>query len=372
MKLTVGTFNVENLMARFDYQAPDRPEHEEPEVLLYDLLGKDDYRLLKAALTLAKADDIRQITAQAVNELDADILCLQEVESLDVLDRFNEQYLRKTPRGAYAHAYLIEGNDRRGIDVAVMSREGLPLSVRSNRHLKVRDLPVLDYWRQRLGPDLNEYNDRNPEKLARTAFNRDCLEIRLEAAGTQLTIFNCHFKSLAPDRGRTRAERLIESIAVRGIIEERFPDQRQGQWIVVGDLNDHEEQIRVRALRAGEEAIAEGEVRRGDFALRRETVPPSGLVPLLDKGFSEDLLLRLPDPLDRWTHYWAEGNAFSALDRMLASRALAKRNPASLPRIVRSGLPYRVPTLAVPRYPRVGWDRPKASDHCPMAIEIEV
>lgn len=372
MKLTVGTFNVENLMSRFDYSAPDRAEHEEPEVLLYDLLGKEEYKLLKAALTLAKADDIRQITAQAINELDADILCLQEVESLDVLDRFNEQYLRKTPRGAYAHAYLVEGNDRRGIDVAVMAREGFPLSVRSHRHLRVRELKELDYWRQRLGPDLNEYNDRNPEKLNRTVFNRDCLEVRLEAPGASLTILNCHMKSMAPDRSRTRAERLIESIAVRQIVEERFPDPAKAQWLVVGDMNDHDEQIIARQLRGVGDKAAPGEIERGGFALKRQPAPGSGLVPLLEKGFSEDLLQRLSDPLDRWTHYWAEGNAFSALDRILASRALARRNQAAVPRIVRSGLPYRVPCVAVARYPRVGWDRPKASDHCPVAVELEV
>ncbi len=372
MKLTVGTFNVENLMSRIDYASPERPEHEEPEMLLYGLVGTDDYRILKAALTLGKADDIRQITAQAIDELDADILCLQEVESLDVLDRFNEQYLRKTPRGAYTHVYLVEGNDRRGIDVAVMAREPFPVSVRSHRQMQVKDLTQLDQWRQRVGPDLNEYNDRNPDRLERTVFNRDCLEIRLELPGAQLTVFNCHFKSMAPDRRRTRGERLIEAMGVRQIIEERFPDPATAQWLIVGDLNDHDEQILVRPLRASSDPLAQGEEKRGQFALRREAAGDSGLLPLTEKGFAESLIRRLPDPFERWTHYWAEGNAFSALDHMLASRRLAERNRGATPRIVRRGLPYRVPGLDVARYPRVGWDRPKASDHCPMAIEIEV
>jgi hypothetical protein len=24
------------------------------------------------------------------------------------------------------------------------------------------------------------------------------------------------------------------------------------------------------------------------------------------------------------------------------------------------------------RYPRVGWDRPKASDHCPVVVELDI
>lgn len=372
MKLTIGTFNVENLMSRVDFATPERPEHEEPEVLLFDLLGKEDYRLLKAALMLAKADDMRQITAQAIDELDADILCLQEVESLALLDRFNEQYLRKTPGGAYTHLYLVEGNDRRGIDVAVMSRAAFPLSVRSHRHLKIRDLARLGAWRQRLGPDLNEYHERNRDRLERSAFNRDCLEIRLEVPGAELTILNCHFKSMAPERGRTRPERLIEAMAVRQVIEERFPDPQAAQWLVVGDLNDHDAEIIARRLRGDADPLDAGETRKGSYALRRQAAADSGLLPLTEKGFARSLIERIPDSLDRWTHYFAEGMSFSALDHMLASRRLAERNPAAIPRIVRRGLPYRVPGLDVVRYPRVGWDRPKASDHCPMAIELEV
>ena len=33
-----------------------------------------------------------------------------------------------------------------------------------------------------------------------------------------------------------------------------------------------------------------------------------------------------------------------------------------------------IPKLAstADRYPRVGWDRPKASDHCPLVIELDL
>ena len=53
--------------------------------------------------------------------------------------------------------------------------------------------------------------------------------------------------------------------------------------------------------------------------------------------------------------------------------------------MIRRGLPYRVPfdprepdrsmaklATCANRYPRVGWDRPKASDHCPLTIDLDI
>jgi len=63
------------------------------------------------------------------------------------------------------------------------------------------------------------------------------------------------------------------------------------------------------------------------------------------------------------------------LDYLLASPALAKLNPKAIPDIIRNGQPYR--TIfpfgqEADRYPRTGWDRPKASDHCPVAITLKI
>ena len=46
-----------------------------------------------------------------------------------------------------------------------------------------------------------------------------------------------------------------------------------------------------------------------------------------------------------------------------------------LPEIVRYGQPFRTPFPVgqlVERYPRTGWDRPKASDHCPVVMELQL
>jgi len=63
------------------------------------------------------------------------------------------------------------------------------------------------------------------------------------------------------------------------------------------------------------------------------------------------------------------------LDYILLSPALARTNARQMPDIVRNGQPYRTifpPGQEVERFPRTGWDRPKASDHCPVAITLDM
>ena len=82
--------------------------------------------------------------------------------------------------------------------------------------------------------------------------------------------------------------------------------------------------------------------------------------------------------MDRWTLYHSRGpqeQHLCQLDYIWLSPALANANAARVPEIIRGGQPYRTvfpPGLEVDRFPRVGWDRPKASDHCPVVIELDL
>ena len=92
---------------------------------------------------------------------------------------------------------------------------------------------------------------------------------------------------------------------------------------------------------------------------------------MLADGFGINLVGELDEP-NRWTHYYAAEQTKSQLDYIIASPALAEMKSGS-PEIIRSGLPHRVPnTDSIERYPRIGWDRPKASDHCPLTIEFNI
>lgn len=59
----------------------------------------------------------------------------------------------------------------------------------------------------------------------------------------------------------------------------------------------------------------------------------------------------------------------------MASPAFAAKNEHAVPDIIRRGQPWRTifpPEQNVDRYPRTGWDRPKASDHCPVSVTLNM
>ena len=159
---------------------------------------------------------------------------------------------------------------------------------------------------------------------------------------------------------------------MRRLIENRFgKGWRDANWIVAGDLND----FRARILAGG----------------GVEAATPSSFDALLG-DFAVDPAEALP-ACERWTSFYRRAEADGAevreehvqLDYILVSPAIAKADPAPKVEIVRRGLPYRVPldpaapdrsiaflATTADRYPRVGWDRPKASDHCPVVVEIDL
>ena len=130
-------------------------------------------------------------------------------------------------------------------------------------------------------------------------------------------------------------------------------------------MNDYQERIEIR------------DNGQGGYLFNVVQDPANALNVLLADGFCENLVAR-HDPMARWTLYHTRGpeeRHLCQLDYMLASPALADKNPNVKPDIIRNGQPYR--TIfplgqEVERFPRVGWDRPKASDHCPVAMTFSV
>ena len=111
MSLRLATFNVENLLTRFDYTGFRNQLRQDRVLKLFDVQNEVIYQQLEAARVVAATDDTRQMTALAIADADADIICLQEVDSMAALQAFEYGYLYRMVGNGYRRKFLIEGND---------------------------------------------------------------------------------------------------------------------------------------------------------------------------------------------------------------------------------------------------------------------
>ena len=302
--IRVATFNCENLFARYKFRSNVDPR-----------TAVVDGWLANSRRFSLNDDDAKRITGNAIEETHADVVALQEVENLDTLKRFRSRHIDRGRR-RFPYVALIDGNDPRLIDVAVMSKHPIT-RIRTHQHLK--RTPSSRYY----------------------IFSRDCLEVDIAVGNKSLTLFVQHYKSMIGGRSETRQRRLRQVEATRSIIEGRFGRSNTGKhpWMVLGDFNDYME---------------EG----------------TSLTGLVNWSQTEDVLSRLPAP-ERWTHYWAREDKYRQLDYILLSRSLAEASPGH-PQIVRQGLPRRARRYAGTRFRGVGQNKPKASDHCPVAMDVRL
>ena len=368
MQLRIGTFNVENLLTRHRFDQGGRTETAAA-MSLFHFPREDARDAVERSLAVALEDDKRQMTALALAEAQADIWMLQEIDSLASLQAFFANYVHRIADHRYGHFVVVDGNDRRKIDIGFAARRDLAatpqVSYESHKDLSFAEAGVYD-------DDLAALGIGRDGKV----FARDCLEVTLSFGDRELTLFGCHLKSMSNGRedGRqmTLPVRRAEARAVKHLVRQRFGQAwREANWIVLGDLNSYRYGLGPLA-----ERVDEGE---------------SGIEPLL-RDFAVDPMEHLPAH-ERWTHfrrYWSESSqrlveTHMPLDHILISPALAAANPRPAMRMIRRGLPYRVPldprepdrsmarlATSSDRYPRVGWDRPKASDHCPLTLDLTI
>jgi len=294
--MRLATFNCENLFARYRFREQIQP------------VSPDGFTINDLAFDIYDETE-KQITAKAIREVNADVIALQEVESLPVLDRFNSRYLASM---RYRHRIVIDSHDSRGIDVAILSRHEI-VAARSHRH------------------------ERNAQNTA-FLFSRDCLEVEIDVDDKLLVLYVNHFKSMMEGRAETHQRRLEQAQRVADIVDQRWRARNyQGNFAVLGDFNDYPGQ-------------------------------GTALDILLAHPELVNVVERMPEA-DQWTHYYAGAGEYRQLDYLLVSRSLGNANPQP-PNIVRKGLPYRADRYAGQRFDGVGEDRPKASDHAPLSMEL--
>ncbi len=369
MALRIATFNAENIIQRFDFSGYRNELVRDRALQMLAVENEAHFRQLEQARVVAHTDDKMQLTALAIADCRADILCLQEVESIEAIKAFEYGYLFKMVGEGYRHKYIAEGNDGRGIDVAVLTREetadGDPIEfvrLKSHAHLTYGELGIFDDTLEQVGEKPNE-----------KVFRRDCLEIDFRIGGREVTIFVVHMKSMGPGARGHRRPAVDDADPAGGIAGgaqghrtafRRGPDQHK-RFLICGDLNDYRERI-----------IVDG-VHRPSASSFPPAEKSAGFDPLVEDGFAINLVERRP-LLDRWTLFHSRGpreQHLCQLDYILASPAMAKSNAGAVPDIIRNGQPFRTPFppgQAVERYPRTGWDRPKSSDHCPVAVTLHL
>jgi endonuclease/exonuclease/phosphatase family metal-dependent hydrolase len=159
--------------------------------------------------TRVAADPERRLRgiAAVLRRVNADVVCLQEVENRGVLEDLNDRLLG----GLGYEAVLFEGNDGRGIDVAMLTR--LPvLSATSYRHLRFP------------GPD------------GLTRFRRDLLRVEL-GPPLDADVYLVHLKSKAGG-GQADAVRLAEARTASAILGGELEVNPDYRALVAGDFND--------------------------------------------------------------------------------------------------------------------------------------
>ncbi len=153
-------------------------------------------------------------TARVLKAVDADIVCMVEVEDRPALGRFCTEVLHQTklrPRGGkYGYSMVIDGNDPRGIDVGLLSRH-------------------------EIGTMFSHVHDKVGNSLT---FSRDCPEYEIKVNGHSVWMLCNHLKSQGyGSKASNDARRKRQAEAVRDILAARY-DLTRDLVVVAGDMND--------------------------------------------------------------------------------------------------------------------------------------
>jgi endonuclease/exonuclease/phosphatase family metal-dependent hydrolase len=187
-QIVISTFNVENL---FD--------------------GEDDPYTNDEGTPEKPREGIEQLAA-TIRKVNADVVALQEVENRGYLERFVKLFL---PEMGYNYIVQYDGNDMRGIDVALLSRAPIG-EVTSRRHLEF------------VGPD-----------GVTRRFQRDVPAITVMPKGAPpIEIWPVHLKSKSDSAETSEPIRLAEAAQIRKLLDAKFAADPEARIIIAGDFND--------------------------------------------------------------------------------------------------------------------------------------
>jgi endonuclease/exonuclease/phosphatase family metal-dependent hydrolase len=206
-----------------------RPRDGDPEVVAR---GKADW-VGWAELKTAPVDAIAVLnTGRVIRDVDAHVLAVIEAEdrvslkTFDqyVLDRVNEELPEGERKAPYTGVMLIDGNDARGIDVGLMTKEGYDIGdMRSH---------------------VNDVDD-----AGQVIYSRDCPEYAVTTpTGELVWVLPNHFKSKFGGNDPTSVAKRAAQAARTAEIYQRLRDSGQDNVVVLGDLNDTPESAALQPL----------------------------------------------------------------------------------------------------------------------------
>ncbi len=178
-----------------------------------------------------KNREIRAL-AEVLGMLQADCVCIQEVESTAALAAVNERL--KNP---YTFSQVFTGNYYRGLHLGVMARStDFDVAVESHAATPLTD---------ENGESLSDYanpHDAALEKLSPLKIQRDILQIEIASSrGVELTVFNVHLKSHSYAEWRLLENDTIRAAEIDALIQtvktytRKFPAR---PVCIAGDLNE--------------------------------------------------------------------------------------------------------------------------------------
>jgi endonuclease/exonuclease/phosphatase family metal-dependent hydrolase len=167
----------------------------------------------------AKSQEAIDGVANAIQEIDPDIIFLQEVEGTDSLGAFAEKELSKNWR-----PLIIKGNDARGIHIGVLIKNSVPLVFEYQSH---RDEPFSNPHH----PDLSRVFSRDfPVLIAKSPVDDSVLFLMAGAHGKSKRSENNQDPESREIR-TAQAERMVEIIQYYQTQYPKVP------FLILGDFN---------------------------------------------------------------------------------------------------------------------------------------
>ena len=250
-------------------------------------------------------------TARTIKAVKPDIQCFVEVEGREALRRFDTDILKNM----FDDMIVVDGNDPRGIDVALAARKSVPISaIRTN---------VLA-------------RDSKPGYV----FSRDCLEGDFTINGKRLTVLINHFKAKDRFPADSDAKRERQASKVREFLTTRF-NLAKDLVLVVGDFNDEPGSAPLKPLES---------------------------TPRLSNVF--DVTGHPVD--DRWTYYYGSSKQFNRIDMIFVSDALKPFVKGA--GIERRGMPdlAKITKGAQKSFPEITSWRNAGSDHAAVWVDLDL